>query len=222
VSRPLQPHADWESSPFAGPWPEGEDVVAVGGSLEPDLVLDAYAHGVFPFYDSSGPVLWWCPDPRAHLPLDRLHVSRRLRRTMRRACVEIRLNTAFPEVMRACDENRPDGTWIHHDMIRCYTALHARGHAHSLEVWRNERLVGGIYGVAAGGLFAAESMFHRVRDMSKVALVELTRRLRDRGFRLLDVQFQTAHLEHFGCEEIARSDYLARVRAAVLLDVRFD
>lgn len=202
-----------DPSPFAGPWPEDEDVVAVGGRLGPDLVLDAYRHGVFPFYDAHRPVLWWCPDPRAVLPLDAFHVPRRLARRLRRGDFEIRVDTAFVDVMRACDERRPDGTWIHEAMVETYAALHRAGHAHSLEVWREERLVGGIYGVAAGGLFAAESKFHRESDMSKVALVRLVERLRARGFGLLDVQFTTPHLLRFGCVAIPRDDYLARVAA---------
>lgn len=208
-------------SPFQGPWPPDDDVVACGGTLAPDLVYEAYRHGVFPFYDHQQPILWWCPDPRAILPLDRFHVSRRLARSLRQEDCEIRVNTAFEDVMRACDENRADGTWIHDDMIRCYTALHERGHAHSLEVWRENRLVGGVYGVQAGACFAAESMFHRERDMSKVALVAFVRRLRERGFELLDVQFETAHLAQFGCVEIGRDDYLARIRTLRDREVSF-
>jgi len=205
-------------SPFACSWPEDEDVVAIGGRLEPDLVLDAYRHGVFPFYDASHPVLWWCPDPRAVLPLDHLHVPRRLARTMRDPAWEVTVDTAFEDVMRACDERRPDGTWIHEDMVRCYVALHERGHAHSLEVRRAGRLVGGIYGVSAGGVFCAESKFHRVRDASKVALVSLARRLAACDFAVLDVQFLTPHLRQFGCVEIPRRAYLAEVREAVRRD----
>ncbi len=213
---------NWEDSPFAGPWTgHDDDIVAVGATLRPDLVLDAYAHGVFPFYDADSPVLWWCPDPRAILPLGGLHVPRRLDRTLRSHAWDIRVDTAFEAVMRACDERRPDGTWIHADMIRAYTALHERGHAHSLEVWEEDVLVGGVYGVRVGGLFAAESMFHRRRDASKVALVALVRRLRARGFALLDVQFRTPHLERFGCLEIPRELYLAHVRRAVVLQSDF-
>ena len=209
------------SSPFLRSWPDGEDIVAVGGRLDPELVLDAYRHGVFPFYDADQPVLWWCPDPRAVLEVDALHVPRRLMRTLRRSDWEVTVDTAFEEVVRACDEQRPDGTWIHEAMVRCYTALHAAGHAHSLEVRREGRLVGGIYGVAVGGLFAAESKFHRARDASKVALVHLARRLADRGYTLLDVQFLTPHLAQFGCVEIPRDEYLARVARAVGQDVAF-
>jgi leucyl/phenylalanyl-tRNA--protein transferase len=128
---------------------------------------------------------------------------------------------AFEEVMRACAEDREDGTWIHEEMIRCYVGLHRRGHAHSVEAWCDGALVGGTYGVAVGKAFAAESKFHRVRDASKVALVALARRLAERGFSLLDVQFKTPHLSQFGVVEIARAEYLRRLRAAVRGKARF-
>ncbi len=201
------------SSPFSGPWPEAADVVAVGGSLEPDLVLDAYVHGVFPFYGADQPTLWWCPDPRTVIPLGAFHVPRRLARTIGTRDYEVRVDTSFEAVVRACDEGRPDGSWIHEDMVRCYVELHRRGHAHALEVWRGPRLVGGLYGVTVGGCFAAESMFHRERDMSKVALAHLVGRLRVRGFTLLDVQFLTPHLARFGAVEIPRTRYLGRLAA---------
>lgn len=200
--------------PFAGvPLPVGEDLVAAGGQLAPGLVLDAYRHGIFPWYGAGDPVLWWSPDPRGILPLEAVHVSRRLARTLQGGRFRVTRDLAFGQVIRACDADRPDGSWIHADMVACYEALHAAGHAHSLEVWQGDELAGGIYGVAFGGGFAAESMFHRVRDASKVALVSLTRHLRARGFTLLDVQFVTPHLAQFGCVEIPRDDYLTRVRA---------
>lgn len=199
----------------------GENLVAAGGQLEPGLVLDAYRRGIFPWYDEADPVLWWSPDPRAILPLERLHVPRRLARTMRAMHYEVRLDTEFESVMEACDADRPDGSWIHADMRACYAQLHARGHAHSLEVWIAGEMVGGVYGVGFGAGFAAESMFHRVRDASKIALVELVYYLRQRGFDLLDVQFWTRHLRQFGVIEIPRDDYLARVRAVRDRRVRF-
>lgn len=216
--------SDMPHSIFDGPWPPEEDVIAIGGRLEPGLVLDAYAHGVFPFYSAGEPVLWWCPDPRAVLPLDAgaVPIPRRLGRTLRQGRFDVRVNSAFEDVMRACDELRADGTWIHGEMMECYTELHAQGHAHSVEVWREDALVGGVYGVAVGGMFAAESKFHRERDMSKVALVHLLQRLREREFELLDVQFKTPHLERFGCVELSREDYLARVRRARSSPARFD
>ncbi|MDF1702390.1 MAG: leucyl/phenylalanyl-tRNA--protein transferase [Planctomycetota bacterium] len=209
-------------SPFAGvPMHPGEDLVAAGGVLGPALVLEAYRHGIFPWYDADDPVLWWSPDPRAILPLEAVHVPRRLERTIASAGFRLSRNEAFGAVVAACDERRPDGTWIHAAMQACYGALHGEGHAHSLEVWQGEALVGGIYGVAFGAGFAAESMFHRVRDASKVALVSLVRHLRAQGFALLDVQFMTEHLAQFGCVEIPREDYLQRVAAVRDRDVRF-
>ncbi len=204
-----------------------EDMVAWGGDLDPDLVLDAYRHGIFPMGKEGGPVVWWSPDPRGVIPLDRFHVSRRLARTMRRPDLAITFDRAFEDVMRGCDEARPDGRWIHEEMIACYTALHRRGHAHSVEVWRRApgeepgRLVGGTYGVAIGGAFAAESKFHRERDGSKVALAALVARLVERGFTLLDVQWRTPHLAQFGTIEIPRPDYLERLAEALRLDVPF-
>ena len=223
MTRADEPPSRGPASPFAAvPLEPGEDLVAAGGRLAPALVHDAYRHGIFPWYEADGPVLWWSPDPRGILPLDALHVPRRLERTLRAGGWRITRDEAFGEVIRACDEARPDGTWIHADMIRCYEALHAQGLAHSLEV-RDAAgaLVGGIYGVAFGAGFAAESMFHRVRDASKVALVALARHLRARGFELLDVQFVTPHLAQFGCIEIPRDDYLARVAAVRDLAVGF-
>ncbi len=194
--------------------PPGQDLVAVTLELDPEAAFEAYRHGIFPWFDAGMPVLWWSPEPRTVLPLDeRFHVPRRLARTLRTSDVEIRLDSAFEAVMRGCTEGRPDGCWIHEQMVACYVAMHRAGHAHSLEVWREDRLVGGIYGVAFGGGFAAESMFHRERDMSKLALVKLVEHLRGRGFELLDVQFTTEHLKQFGTLEMPRDAYLERVRA---------
>lgn len=191
-----------------------DDLVAVGGPLEPAGVLEAYRAGLFPWYDVGQPPLWWSPDPRAILPLDQLHVPRRLMRTLRAGRLRIAREASFREVMHACAGERSDGTWIHPEMERCYGALHDQGHAHAIGVEQDGVLVGGVYGVAFGGCFAAESMFHRVRDASKVALVALVAHLRARGYRLLDVQFLTPHLERFGCVEISRAAYLARLAAA--------
>jgi leucyl/phenylalanyl-tRNA--protein transferase len=210
-----------DSSPFARAGAADQDLVAVGGALEPDAVLDAYRHGVFPWNGERDPVLWWCPDPRAILPLDALHVPRRLERTLGSGRFDVRVDGDFEGVVRACAEARKDGTWIHEGMVRCYVELARRGHAHSLEVLEGDRLVGGVYGVACGGLFAAESMFHRVRDASKVALVALARRLRERRYALLDVQFVTPHLARFGAVAIPRAAYLARLRDALRVRTRF-
>jgi leucyl/phenylalanyl-tRNA--protein transferase len=193
--------------------PEG--LVGVGGDLRPETLLRAYADGVFPWFNADDPVLWWSPDPRAIIPLDAFHVPRRLARSIRRGKFRVTVNQCFEAVMRACGENRPEGTWVTEEMVRAYLALHRLGSAHSVETWVGDELAGGTYGVAIGGLFAAESMFYRVTDGSKAALVGLVERLRERGYELLDVQMTTAHTQRFGAVEIPRREYLRRLRRAV-------
>lgn len=162
-------------------------------------------------------VFWYDPDPRAILPLERFHVSRSLQRTVRKKRFDIRLNYAFTQVMEGCAAAAPgrESTWISPEFIHAYTRLHQMGFAHSVECWQEESLVGGLYGVSLNSLFAGESMFSRERDASKVALVYLVRRLRQRGFLLLDVQYQTPHLKQFGVVEISRNDYQRRLSAAL-------
>ncbi len=190
-------------------------------TLTPEGVLLAYRHGIFPMADErSGEVLWFRPDPRAIIPLDGLHISRSLARTIKRAPFEIRVDTDLEGVMRACAD-RPEGTWISERVVEVYCALYRAGQAHSVEAWREGRLVGGVYGVALGGAFMAESMFHRETDASKAALAALVGRLRDRRFILLDVQYVTPHLESLGAVEITRGDYERRLAAALRLDCRF-
>ena len=210
---------------------EPEGLIGVGGDLSPGLLLRAYSEGVFPWFSPGDPVLWWSPDPRAIIELDALHVPRRLARTMRSGRFTLSVNRCFERVMRKCGENRSDGTWVTEDMIAGYVALHRAGFAHSLEVWCEDPsrgpseplLAGGIYGVAVGGLFAGESMFHRVTDASKVALVALVERLRERGFVLFDVQMTTSHTERFGAKDIPRDAYLRRLAAAIeMTDIRFE
>ena len=193
--------------------PEG--LIGVGGDLSPGLLLRAYAEGVFPWFSDDDPVLWWSPDPRAVIELDGLHVSRRLARTIRSGKFRTTVDRCFEAVMRGCADNRPEGTWVTDQMIAGYGELHRHGHAHSLEVWQGDELVGGIYGVAVGGLFAGESMFHRVTDASKVALATLVERLKQRGYVLFDVQMTTEHTERMGAVNIPRDEYLRRLRAAV-------
>jgi leucyl/phenylalanyl-tRNA--protein transferase len=190
-------------------------------TLTPEGVLLAYRHGIFPMADErSGEVLWFRPDPRAIIPLDGFHVSRSLARTIKRVTFEIRVDTDFEGVMRGCAD-RPEGTWISERFVEVYAALHRAGKAHSVEAWREGRLVGGVYGLALGGAFMAESMFHRETDASKVALAGLVGRLRERRFTLLDVQYVTPHLESLGAVEITRGDYERRLAAALPLDCRF-
>jgi leucyl/phenylalanyl-tRNA---protein transferase len=190
-------------------------------ALTPEGVLLAYSHGIFPMAgERSGEVLWFRPDPRAIIPLDGFHVSRSLARTIKRATFEIRVDTDFEGVMRGCAD-RPEGTWISERFVEVYGALHRAGQAHSVEAWRAGRLVGGAYGLALGGAFMAESMFHRETDASKVALAALCSRLRERSFILLDVQYVTPHLESLGAVEITRSDYERRLAEALSLNCLF-
>jgi len=187
-----------------------EGLLALGGQLTPDWLLDAYRHGIFPWpiFDEGAPVAWWSPDPRAIIELDGLHVSRgRFRLTCDRD---------FQGVIASCAtaQDRRDNTWLSGEMIRAYVHLHKLGHAHSVEAWLGDQLAGGLYGVAIGGLFAAETMFYRVRDASKVALVHLIAHLRARGYRLLDIQQLSDHTACLGAVEIPRHEYLARLAPA--------
>jgi len=195
-------------------------LLAIGGDLEPGTVLAAYRAGIFPWPDPDERLLWWSPDPRAILPLDGFHESRSLRRTRRRAGFRVTFDHAYPRVVEGCAD-RSEGTWITPAIIAAYVSLHRLGWAHSIEVWAGERLVGGVYGVAIGRFFAAESMFHREPDASKVALAELVEHLRRIGFRLLDVQLPTPHLASLGAVLISRDEYLRRLASAIALDARF-
>ena len=190
-------------------------------ALTPEGVVLAYRHGIFPMAEErSGEVLWFRPDPRAIMPLDGFHVSRSLARTLKLAIFEIRIDTDFEGVMRGCAD-RPEGTWISERFVKVYGALHRAGKAHSVEAWREGQLVGGVYGLALGGAFMAESMFHRETDASKAALAALCSRLRERGFALLDVQYVTPHLESLGAIEITRREYERRLEEALSLPCTF-
>lgn len=187
-----------------------EDLIGLGADLEPGTLFEAYCTGVFPMGlgDHGGePIGWWSPDPRGILRLDDLKVSRSLRKVLQR--FEIRVDTAFEQVVLACGDPRRSGRWITQRIVDAYVRLHEAGWAHSVEVWRDDRLVGGLYGVAIGGLFAGESMFHAERDASKVALVGLRDLLAEDGDprRLIDVQWQTPHLARLGVTEVSRDEY---------------
>ncbi len=208
------------------PWvfdPETADetgLVGVGADLQPDTLLAAYASGCFPtrfepYNDERLPMFWWSPDPRAIIELDGLHISRRLARTLRQSKFTVSFNRDFAGVMRGCADRGDEGSWITSDILAGYQELHRLGYGHSVEVWQGTQLVGGTYGVVMGGLFAAESMFHRVSDASKVAVVALVSRLRERDFQLLDIQMLSMHTESLGAVEIARTEYLARLHAAI-------
>ncbi len=205
----------WPWSPPETASPEG--VVGVGGDLRPATLVRAYGSGVFPWFNEGDPIVWWSPDPRAIIPLDAFHVPRRLAATVRKNAFRVTVNACFHDVIRGCADRPGEGTWLTADMIAAYTALHRAGHAHSVETWLGDDLVGGVYGVAIGGLFAAESMFHRATDASKVALVKLVERLTARGYTLLDVQIVNDHTRQFGVIEIPRTEYLARLRVAVAM-----
>jgi len=183
-------------------------------------VLAAYARGIFPMAEPGGPIHWYAPDPRAVFELEAFHVPRRLARTVRSGRFEIAVNRDFEAVVRACAE-RPE-TWINEAIVRVYRDLHRAGHAHSVEAYREGRLVGGLYGVSLGGAFMGESMFSRERDASKVALAALVARLRSRGFVLLDTQFMTGHLARLGAVYISLAEYLRRLERAAGMGVRFD
>jgi leucyl/phenylalanyl-tRNA--protein transferase len=184
--------------------------------LSTDLVLRAYREGIFPMALEDGEIGWFSPDPRGVLPLDSFHLPQRLSRVLRKHAFEIRINHDFERVMRECAARKnEDGTWISEEIIQCYVELHRQGHAHSVEAWQGATLAGGLYGVHAGAAFFGESMFHRVTDASKVALAALVDRLRTRDFTLLDIQWVTPHLQQFGAVEIARTEYLQRLGAAL-------
>jgi len=194
---------------------EADDIVAVGGDLEPDTILRAYRSGVFPWPADDLPLLWFCPKKRGILEFDRLHVSRSLRRARRRIPHECTIDRSFSDVIRRCASMaRPDqdGTWITPEMIRGYERLHARGHAHSVELWVNGRLVGGTYGVDAGGTFSAESMFYHVPYASQIALLHLIDHLSSRGLTWMDIQMLTPHMMRMGAREIPRNSFLKRMR----------
>jgi leucyl/phenylalanyl-tRNA--protein transferase len=202
--------------------PEG--LLCIGGRLAPEWLLDAYAHGIFPWpMWEDEPIAWWSPDPRAIIELDGLRVSRRLERTIRSGKFRVTCDQDFAGVIHGCATagDRTGNTWLTPAMIAAYRWMHALGHAHSVEVWEAERLVGGTYGIAIGGLFAAESMFHFERDASKVALAHLVSHLEACKFRLLDVQQWTEHTGSMGAIEISREDYLRRLALAVQLPVSF-
>jgi leucyl/phenylalanyl-tRNA---protein transferase len=204
---------------------DAEGLVGFGGKLTPDWLLDAYRHGIFPWpiSDAAAPLAWWSPDPRAIIPLDAFHVSRRLERTYGSGRFRVTMDQDFAGVIQGCAtaQDREGATWLIPSMINAYIRLFELGHAHSVEAWHEDRLAGGVYGIAMGGLFAAESMFHTVRDASKVALVHLLRHLQRRGVTLLDIQQLTPHTARFGAIEIPRQEFLVRLVEALEQPVSF-
>jgi leucyl/phenylalanyl-tRNA--protein transferase len=208
---------------FPNPRRAGADgLVAIGGDLEPSTLIAAYRGGIFPWPAEGLDLVWWSPDPRAVIPVDGLHVSRRLAQTLRRGRFRVTIDADFAGVIAGCADRAAEETWITPALRAAYERLHALGWAHSVEVWTPAgALAGGLYGVAIGGLFAAESMFHRVTDASKVALVALAQQCRAAGVGLLDVQMPSAHLASMGAVTVSRKEYLRRLAAVVDRSVNF-
>ncbi|MBB6246446.1 leucyl/phenylalanyl-tRNA--protein transferase [Rhodanobacter sp. A1T4] len=196
-------------------------LLAFGGDLSPDRLLDAYRHGIFPWFNEGEPILWWSPDPRCVFRTDAPHVSRSTRRSLASCGWTVTVDRAFDRVIRGCAGERAKerGTWISPAMMQAYETLHHRGDAHSVEIWNGTNLVGGIYGVATGKLFCGESMFSAVSGGSKAALIALCALLAERGYPLLDAQVTNPHLISMGAVEIARDDFLAQVAALTAMHV---
>ena len=213
----IEPHQPLPPPETARLEPNG--LIAAGRDLSARRLLEAYGQGIFPWYSQGQPVLWWSPDPRMVVFVDEFQPTRSLRKTLRRVhetgSWTVSLDQAFVQVMQACAAPRPgqDGTWITRDIIKAYHALHQAGHAHSVEVWAQRELVGGLYGVSIGRMFFGESMFTRVSDASKCAYAALVVMLRGLGFSMLDCQQSTGHLASLGAREISRDDFLARLRS---------
>ncbi len=199
---------------------EPSGLLAAGGDLTPRRLLDAYRHGIFPWYNPGQPPLWWSPDPRMVLFPDELKVSRSLAKRLKKQDYEIRSDTAFRKVMLACASTpRPeqDGSWIVPEILEGYCGLHALGYAHSIETWMDGKLVGGLYGVAIGRMFYGESMFHHATDASKLAFVHLVRHLKQQGYGMIDCQMYTPHLASLGAREISRDEFARRLTELVNL-----
>ena len=192
-------------------------LLAAGGDLSAPRLLEAYRHGIFPWFSAGEPILWWSPDPRMVLIPGEFRISRSLARVLRNMSYEVRCDTAFERVMRSCaaPRGKHNGTWISEDMIAAYCALHEIGYAHSVEVWIGGRLAGGLYGVAIGRMFYGESMFSHASNASKIALAHLARQLERWQFKMIDCQMNTAHLASLGAREIPRSEFIARLQELV-------
>lgn len=213
-------------SPFPDPATaetEPDGLLAVGGDLSPARLLNAYRQGVFPWYSDGQPILWWSPNPRMVLFPDELHISRSLARERRRGRFRTSFDQAFDQVIRACAEPRrhEQGTWLTSEMIAAYSILHQQGHAHSVEAWLDDRLVGGVYGIMQGRLFFGESMFSRVANASKVAFVELVQALARTGCRVIDCQVYTAHLESLGARMIPRDTFIRLLEEGLEAEMNF-
>ena len=197
---------------------DDEGIVAYGGDLSVNRIMHGYSKGIFPWFNEDDPILWWSPNPRFVLDIDQLHISKNLKKTIRKNIFEVQFDTNFEQVIKECAKaKRPDqeGTWITNDMIEAYCDLHKAGFAHSFESYADGKLVGGGYGVVIGDIFCGESMFTHKSDASKVAFVALVTRLKKSGFSLIDSQVYTKHLASFGAKEIPRDEYLSLVKVAL-------
>lgn len=196
---------------------EPNGLLAAGGDLSPQRLIEAYSRGIFPWFNPGDPILWWSPDPRMVLFPDELKISRSLRKTLKKHPCEIRFDTAFRQVMEACAAPRDghSGTWITPAMIAAYTELHRQGHAHSVETWMDDKLVGGLYGISLGRMFYGESMFSLATDASKIAFVHLVRQLERWGYGMIDCQMKTAHLASLGAREIPRAEFSQKLSELV-------
>ncbi len=203
--------------PVSAALKDPDGLLAAGGELTAARLVDAYSHGIFPWFNPGQPILWWSPDPRTVLIPRELKISRSLNKVLRNRSYEVRADTSFRAVMQACAEPRPqqDGTWITDEMIAAYCALHAQGLAHSIETWIDGELAGGLYGVALGRMFYGESMFTRAADASKIALVHLVRQLERWHFGMIDCQVHTGHLASVGARAIPRADFMRKLRELI-------
>jgi len=196
---------------------EPNGLLAAGGDLSPERLIEAYRSGIFPWFNENEPILWWSPDPRMVLFPSELRISRSLNKILRNSNYEVRVDSAFSQVIQACAAPRKgqSGTWIHSDMVSAYTELHEMGLAHSVETWVGGELIGGLYGIAQGKMFFGESMFSRIHDASKIAFVHLVKQLEQWNFNMIDCQMRTAHLASFGAREIPRKEYSQRLKELV-------
>ncbi len=196
---------------------EPNGLLAIGGDLSPARLLDAYRHGIFPWFNAGDPILWWSPDPRMVLLPRELKIARSLRKTLARKNFEVRADSAFEQVMRACAAPRrgQPGTWIHETMIASYSELHRMGYAHSVETWMEGELAGGLYGIAIGRMFYGESMFSNRTDASKIALAHLAAQLTRWNFGMIDCQMNTPHLASLGAREIPRANFIQRMQELI-------
>ena len=211
----------WFPDPYNAP---GDYPLAIGGDLSPERLIFAYSLGIFPWYSEDEPILWWSPDPRMVLFPDELKISRSLKKVLKNKGFEVRFNTAFEDVIKNCatvKRKGQDGTWLTPEMIEAYIRLHKLGFAHSVETYLDGKLVGGLYGVAIGGVFFGESMFHKVSDASKVAFVHLVKRLKEKGFDIIDCQQSTPHMARFGAREIPRKEFLDIISKSIHKKVSF-